>query len=212
MVLIAPSILSADFTNLGKEIMKLNDARADFIHIDVMDGHFVKNFTFGHFIVRQIRGLTKVPFDVHLMVEEPSKMIEWFVNAGADIITIHLEAEEKIKETLIKIREFGLKAGLSIKVETDLKELEPYLNYVDLILVMSIEPGFSGQKFIQSQLERIAELKKMIGNRPIKIEVDGGINKENAKECAKAGADILVAGTVVFENGDYKRNIMELKS
>lgn len=212
MVLVAPSILSADFTKLGEEIKKLTEAKADFIHVDVMDGHFVPNFTFGNFIVKQIRPLTEIPFDVHLMVTEPEKMVEMFADAGADIITIHIEASDNVVSILKKIKSLGKKAGISIKPNTPVDKILPFLEYLDLILVMTVEPGFGGQSFMNSQLSKIREIKKAIADRNIKIEVDGGIVPETAKLCIEAGADILVAGSYVFKTPDYKSNIKDLKA
>ena len=211
MTLIAASILSADYSRLGEEIKKLESSGADIFHLDVMDGHFVPNLTFGPMLVKALRPLTKLPFDVHLMVNEPLKMVEWFAAAGADIITVHWEAQEDIKPVLEKIKTLGKKAGVSIKLETPAEVLIPYLDEIDLILVMSIVPGFSGQAFEESQLEKIKKAKEMIGERDILIEVDGGINSDNAQKVSQAGADILVATTAIYKSEDYKGNIAGLR-
>ena len=211
MVLIAPSILSADFSKLGEEIKELDRAGADLIHIDVMDGHFVPNLTYGIPIIKSIRPLTKCPFDVHLMVNDPDRMLEWFADAGADIITVHYEAAPNLNITLDTIKSLGKNTGVSIKPQTNPDILFPFLDKIDLILVMMIEPGFGGQTFMTEQVEKIKILKKMIGDRDIKIEVDGGINADNAKLCKTAGADILVAGTYIVKSQNYKTSIDSLR-
>lgn len=211
MVKIAPSILSADFGAFRDEIIKLEQSGADFIHIDVMDGHYVPNLTFGSMLVKQLRPYTKLPFDVHLMVNEPEKMIPWFIDAGADIITVHYEACQHLDKTLDMIRKAGKKAGVSLNPATPEWNLEYVLDKLDLVLVMTVNPGFGGQSFIESQLEKISALKSMIKTRNIQIEVDGGINPLTAAQCIAAGADILVAGTSVFIGGDYKKNIESLR-
>lgn len=211
MVKIAPSILSADFSNLKNEIIALEKAGADMIHIDVMDGHYVPNLTFGPEIVRVIRSLTNLPLDVHLMVEKPEKMIHWFTQAGADILTVHAEACKHLDATLNSIKEQGCKAGVSLNPATSENVLTYVLDKVDQVLVMSVNPGFGGQVFIPEQLQKIARIKSLIGNRNIQIEVDGGINPLTAAECVAAGADILVAGTSVFASKDYRKNIDALR-
>ena len=211
MVLIAPSILSADFSCLGKEIVKLNDAGADLIHIDVMDGVFVPNLTFGAPVVKSIRPYSKLPFDVHLMVEKPSILIKDFADAGADFITVHLECKEEIPFLISLIKKEKKKAGLSIKPNTKVSDILPYIPDIDLILVMSVEPGFGGQKFQQEAIKKIADLKELIGRKKVLISVDGGINDVTAPACVYAGADILVAGSYVFKNKPYKKAIEKLK-
>ncbi len=211
MVQIAPSILSADFGNLESEIRKLDQAGADMIHIDVMDGHFVPNLTIGAPVVKSLRPHTELPFDVHLMVDNPDSMVAWFADAGADIITIHAESTPHLDRTLSFIRSLGCKAGISLTPSTPEDVLNYVLDKVDLILVMTVNPGFGGQKFIPSQLGKISRIKEMCAGRDILLEVDGGINPLTAAECIAAGANVLVAGTSIFANGDYAKNIEALR-
>lgn len=211
MVKIAPSILSADFANLKDEIIRLDNSGADIIHIDVMDGNYVPNLTFGAPVVKAIRPYTNLPFDVHLMVQNPDILIPAFAEAGADLLTVHVETCPHLDKTLASIRELGMESGVSLNPATPEQVLEYVLDKVDLILVMTVNPGFGGQSFLPSQLDKIERIKKMIGSREIKIEVDGGINPLTAAQCVAAGADILVAGTSVFSGGDYKKNIAALR-
>jgi ribulose-phosphate 3-epimerase len=211
MVLIAPSILSADFSRLKDEVVALSQAGADLIHLDIMDGHFVPNLTFGPMVVKSLRGFTKLPFDVHLMVENPQDMISCFAKAGADIITIHAESTKHLDKLLAEIKSYGIKAGVSLNPSTPETVLEYVLDKIDIILVMSVNPGFGGQSFISSSVEKIAKIKSMIKGKDIKIEVDGGINPLTAAECVAAGADILVAGSAILNSGDYKKNIEVLR-
>lgn len=211
MVKIAPSILSADFGRLSEEIVALEKAGADLIHLDIMDGNYVPNLTFGAGVVKALRPQSKLPFDVHLMVNNPDEMIPWFIAAGADIITVHAEACRHLDKTLATIRSYGLKAGVSLNPATPENVLEYVLDKLDLVLVMSVNPGFGGQKFIESSLQKIARIKEMIAGREIELEVDGGINPLTAARCISAGADILVTGTSVFAGGEYARNIEALR-
>lgn len=211
MIKIAPSLLSADFAHLADEIKKLDKAGADLFHFDVMDGHFVPNITFGPLLVSSVRPYTKKTFDVHLMVEEPLQWITPFAGVGADQITVHVETQN-LTRSLKQIRALGKKAGVSIKPKTKLSDLKPYLDHIDWILLMSVEPGFGGQPFMPEALPRIQEIKKMIGDRKIKIAVDGGINPETARLCKAAGADVLIAGSSVFKSKKYKKNIQALKA
>ena len=213
MIKIAPSILSADFTNLGRDIQRLSDWKADWIHFDVMDGHFVPNMSFGPVLCSSIRPLTKLPIDVHLMVDEPSRFFDWFAKAGADIITFHAEAERHIHRSLQYLHESGVKAGVVLNPGTPAIAVKEVLPYCDLVLVMSVNPGFGGQKFIPESLEKIAELRSMIDERGLstEIEVDGGVNPETARLCVQAGATVLVAGSAVFQAADQKDMIRQLR-
>ena len=213
---ISPSILSADFSKLGSEIKKLEEGGADLIHVDVMDGHFVPNLTIGPPVIKNLRKYTKLPFDVHLMISPVHKYIENYVKAGADIITIHPEATENLKESIGLIKKFGKKVGVSLNPKTEIKTLIDEIKNINLVLVMSVNPGFGGQKFMPEVLDKIKELKniKDKGQYHFDIEVDGGINFNNSKMVLEAGADILVSGTTVFKenNGNIKANIKKLKS
>ena len=213
---ISPSILSADFSKLGNEIKDLEKAGADLIHIDVMDGHFVPNITIGPEVIYKLRKYTSLPFDVHLMISPVHNFIKNFAEAGADIITIHPEATDDLTSSIEKIKSYNKKVGVSLNPETSVDKVMPVLNLIDLVLVMSVNPGFGGQKFIKEALEKIKILRKEIDSKKLKtqIEIDGGINFENAKMAKEAGVDILVSGTTIFEEngGNLKKNIQLLKT
>ena len=213
---ISPSILSADFSQLGIEIKRLETAGADLIHVDVMDGHFVPNLTIGPSIIKSLRKFTKIPFDVHLMISPVHKYIKDYADAGADIITIHPEATDNLLESIKLIKSLNKKAGVSLNPKTSLDKLYPVINEIDLILIMSVNPGFGGQTFILETIDKIKALKIKLNelNLKIEIEVDGGINFENSQSIIKSGADILVSGTTIFKSneGNIKKNIEILKS
>ena len=200
MIKLAPSILSADFTRLGQQIDEAARAGADYVHVDVMDGHFVPNITIGAPVVASIRRATTLPLDVHLMIEHPERYVSQFAQAGADIITVHVEASPHLHATIRLIKELGAKAGVSLNPPTPLSVIEEFLPHVDLVLVVSVNPGFGGQSFIPETLPRIADMRKLLNNRELhaELEVDGGINADNAPDIVEAGADILVAGNSIF--------------
>ena len=210
---ISPSILSADFSILGDEIKSLEQAGADLIHIDVMDGHFVPNITMGPPIIKMVRKFTKLPFDVHLMISPVEKYIKAFADAGSDIITIHPEATDNLKRAVGTIKSLGKKAGVSLNPKTPISALMDVINDIDLILIMSVNPGFAGQSFMGEVLPKVTELRKMINDKKLKIdiEIDGGINFETAPLAVKAGANILVSGTTIF-SGSLKDNIQKLRN
>jgi len=215
-VKISPSILSADFSKLGNEIQNLEKAKADLIHIDVMDGHFVPNITIGPEVISKLRKYTKLPFDVHLMISPVNNFIKNFAESGADIITIHPEASPNLSESIKIIKSCNKKVGVSLNPETSIKEVLPYIKLIDLVLVMSVNPGFGGQKFIRKTLDKVKILRKEIDHQKLKteIEIDGGINFETAKMAIDAGVDILVSGTTIFKEnkGNLKKNIQLLKT
>lgn len=213
MVKIAPSILSADFARLGDEIKDVEAGGADYIHVDVMDGHFVPNITIGPLIVEAIRPVTKLPLDVHLMIENPDQYIEAFAKAGADYITVHVEACRHLHRTIQLIKSTGVKAGVVINPATPVESLKHIIEDVDMVLLMSVNPGFGGQKFISSVLTKIKQVKEMADavNPELEIEVDGGVNEETAKLCVEAGATVLVAGSAVFNKEDRAAAIASLK-
>jgi ribulose-phosphate 3-epimerase len=216
LIKISPSILSADFGKLGQEIQDLEKANADLIHIDVMDGHFVPNITIGPEVVSKLRRYTSLQFDVHLMISPVHNFIKNFAEAGADIITIHPEATEDLASSIKEIKFYNKKAGVSLNPETSINKVLPVLNLIDLVLVMSVNPGFGGQKFIEKTLDKVKMLRKEIDSKKLKvqIEIDGGINFENARAARKAGVDILVSGSTIFKEngGNLKKNIQLLKT
>ncbi len=209
--LVAPSILSADFSKLGEEIKALEKAGADWVHVDVMDGHFVPNLTIGAPVVKSLRPVTKLPLDVHLMIDDPEKYIEDFAKAGADYLTIHVEATKAVETTLKKIRELGMKPGITLRPATPVEHIFPYLPLVDLVLIMTVNPGFGGQSFMTDQVSKISRVRAELNRigRTALIEVDGGVTNETAIQLKEA--DVLVAGSYVFK-GDYADRVSQLKS
>ncbi len=216
-VLVSPSLLSADFAELATEMNKVTEAGADWLHVDVMDGHFVPNLTLGMPIIKSIKPYAKIPLDVHLMIDKPERYIEQFIDAGAQYLTLHVESTAELKSSLEKIRQLGCKPGITLRPKTSIESLKPFLNCVDLVLVMTVEPGFGGQSFMEDQVEKINILKKWRdqGLGSYLIEVDGGISAKTAPVCISAGADVLVAGSAVFRGektiDNYNNNILSLK-
>lgn len=217
-VKVAPSILSADFSDLRNEMNKVTEAGADWLHVDVMDGNFVPNLTIGMPVVKSIKPHAKIPLDVHLMIEKPERYIEDFIKAGSDYLTLHVESTTFLKESLIKIKSLGCKAGVTLRPRTSVDEIREFLPFVDLVLVMTVEPGFGGQSFMSEQVEKIKKLARWRSelNLNYLIEVDGGVDAKTAPICREAGADVLVAGSAVFKGEktieNYKKNISELKN
>lgn len=212
-IIIAPSILSANLWNLGKDVLTVEEAGADWLHVDIMDGHFVPNLSFGPAVVKNLKGRTSLNLDVHLMVRQPLKFIQAFASAGADFLTVHIEAEDDVKEALLTIKNLGAKAGLSIKPDTDPQRIKPFLDLLDLVLVMTVQPGFGGQSFLPSSPAQIKSVRDLIdqSGRAIYLEVDGGINAQTAREAALAGADAFVAGNAIFAAENQAQALQEIR-
>ncbi|AYA75375.1 ribulose-phosphate 3-epimerase [Bacillus sp. Y1] len=213
MVKIAPSILSADFSKLGEEIKDVERGGADYIHVDVMDGHFVPNITIGPLIVEAIRPITKLPLDVHLMIDNPDQYIEAFANAGADYLTVHVEACKHLHRTIHYIKSFGVKAGVVLNPATPVQTIEHVIDDIDMVLLMTVNPGFGGQKFIEQVLPKIRQVKELVDKKglSVEIEVDGGVNEETARKCVEAGANVLVAGSAIYNERDRKKAIEKIR-
>ncbi|MCL2295571.1 MAG: ribulose-phosphate 3-epimerase [Methanomassiliicoccaceae archaeon] len=214
MTKVAPSMLSADFSRLGEEVKRIESAGADWVHLDVMDGMFVPNITIGPLVVDSIRRLTRMPFDVHLMIQKPIRYVERFADAGSDMLTVHVEAEGDVKETLKKIRDLGVKPGITLNPGTPVEKLDPYLDLVDLVLIMTVEAGFGGQSFCDVGLSKISRIREYADsyNPKLEISVDGGINRETGKRCVGAGATVLAAGSSLFKLSDMAKEIALWKS
>jgi len=214
MIKVAPSILSADFGSLGAEVKRIEEAGADWVHVDVMDGEFVPNITVGPCVIKSLRPYSKLPFDVHLMIAKPERYIEVFAGAGADLITVHYEATGDLRGTLHRIRSVGKKAGVSINPGTHFSKVEPFLDDVDLLLIMTVNPGFGGQAFMSECLPKITQARKLIedGRLPVELEVDGGINAKTGRMAAEAGASVLAAGSSIFGASDMRKEIALWKS
>lgn len=211
MIKISPSILSADFAKLGEQIERLNASDVEMVHIDVMDGHFVPNITFGAPVIKSIRKYTEKVFDVHLMIEEPSRYVEDFVKAGADIITVHYEADRHIDRTINYIKSFGIKAGVALNPGTPVSVLKNIINSVDMVLIMTVNPGFGGQKYIDYCSEKVKEVKALSENKELMIQVDGGVDASNIKSVVECGANVIVAGSAAFRNDAIEENIQKLR-
>lgn len=211
MIKIAPSLLAADFGNLEAQVKRLEACGADMLHLDVMDGHFVPNLSFGVPVIKALRNKTKLPFDVHLMVNNPEDMIEWFANAGADYITVHVEAVNDLDKVIDKIHQLGIKAGVALKPNTPASVLQNIIGKLDLVLVMTVEPGFGGQKFMEDMLPKISQIRTMIAANDTILSVDGGINAETSLKAKSSGADMLVAGTYVLGSDDWDKSIALLR-
>lgn len=210
---IAPSMLACDFSDIKNEVIKISNAKADMIHLDVMDGHFVPNISFGPDIIKSMKNFTNIFFDTHLMITNPLRYIEDYANAGSDNITFHIECEDDINKTIEKINSYGLKASLALKPKTNIEQVYPFLNKLYMVLIMTVEPGFGGQKFMQDMMRKVEILKKKIkeNNLNTLIEVDGGINKDTIKIASSAGVDVCVAGTSVFKSSDITKTIEKFK-